>query len=428
MAARGTTESSAGGTARAATSGAPDRAALAAPRTTLVVAAVLVVALSLRGPIVAVAPVLGRLTEDLGLDPAAAGLLTTIPVVCFAVAAPLASALIARVGPAAAVWWCLAGVTAGTVLRASGGTELVLAGTAVIGTAITVGNIVVPVIIRRSVPPSRSGTVTGAYTAALNVGSMLTSLGTEPLAQLLGWRAATTSWAVLAVLGALLWGAATVRRAPLPVDPPRERGAGDEPAAPAALHRPAWAPAVLTVGFGAQAFSYYGLTAWLPTLLADRLGQSPAAAGAASSVFQVLAVVGALGVPALLQRTAPDRVLALVGACWVAFPVGLLLAPQGWLLWAALGGAAQGGVFTIVFVLVVRLSGDDRQARRTSALVQGGGYALASLGPLALGAVHDATGAWTAPLLVVVGALVVLVLGVGAVAVSSGRAARASAL
>ncbi|WP_299037681.1 CynX/NimT family MFS transporter [uncultured Pseudokineococcus sp.] len=399
------------------------RTGRAAPPTALVIAAVLVVALSLRGPIVAVAPVLGRLTEDLGLGPSTAGLLTTIPVVCFALAAPLASALIARVGPGAAVWWCLAGVAAGTALRSSGGTEVVLAGTAVIGTAITVGNIVVPVIIRRSVPPSRTGAATGAYTAALNVGSMLTSLGTEPLAQLLGWRAATASWAVLALAGAVLWGLATLRRRPLAAEAPRERGAEDAPAPTAPAHRPAWAPAVLTVGFGAQAFAYYGLTAWMPTLLADRLGQSPAEAGAASSVFQVMAVVGALGVPVLLARSSPERVLGPVGACWLALPVGLLLAPELWLVWTALGGAAQGGVFTLVFVLVVRLSSDDRQARRTSALVQGGGYALAALGPSVVGVVHDATGGWDAPLVVVAGALLVLVLATGSVALTVGRGA-----
>lgn len=404
-------------------SGLPARAGRAAPPAALVVAAVLVVALSLRGPVVAVAPVLGRLTEDLGLGPSTAGLLTTVPVVCFAAAAPLASALIARVGPTAAVWWCLVGVTAGTVLRSSGGAEVVLVGTAVIGTAITVGNIVVPVIIRRSVAPSRAGAVTGAYTAALNVGSMLTSLGTEPLAGLLGWRAATASWVLLAVVGGVLWGAATLRRPAMRVEPPGERGDREEPAPAGPVHRPAWAPGVLMLGFGGQAFAYYGLTAWLPTLLADRLGQSPAAAGASSSVFQVLAVVGALGVPVLMARSSPARALALVGACWLTFPLGLLLAPELWLLWTALGGAAQGGVFTIVFVLVVRLSRDDRESRRTSALVQGGGYAVAALGPVVVGAVHDATGGWEVPLLVVVGALVVLLVGIGSVALSSGRAA-----
>jgi len=398
-----------------------------APAAALVVAAVLVVALSLRGPIVAVAPVLSRISADLGLSPTTAGLLTTIPVVCFAVATPLASVLIARAGPSAAVWCCLAGVVAGSLLRSSGSTGVVLAGTAVIGTAITIGNIVVPVIIRRSVPPSRAGSVTGAYTAALNVGSMITSLGTEPLAQALGWRVATASWVLLAVAGGALWAAATARRAALPVDPPRERGAAQAAGPAPALHRPAWAPYVLMAGFGGQAFAYYGLTAWMPTLLADRLGQSPAAAGAASSVFQVLAVVGALGVPVLLARGTPRRALAVVVACWLALPLGLLLAPQQWLLWTALGGVAQGGVFTIVFVLVVRLSADDRQARRTSALVQGGGYSLAALGPSVLGGVHASTGGWEVPLLVVVGALLVLVLGVGAVATALARSTPSAA-
>ncbi|MEJ5946538.1 MFS transporter [Pseudokineococcus basanitobsidens] len=396
-------------------------AARRAPQAALVVAAVLVLALSLRGPIVTVAPVLARVQDDLGLTAATAGLLTTIPVVCFAVMTPLASALIARAGPETAVWACLAGITVGVLLRSSGGgTGVVLAGTAVIGTAITIGNIVVPVIIRRSVRPSRAGGVTGAYTAALNVGAMLTSLGTEPLAARLGWRTATASWLVLVVVGALLWALATVRRRRLPEDPPAERGARAGHA-PHVARQPGWAPWLLMLGFGGQAFSYYGLTAWLPTLLADRVGQSAATAGAASSVFQLLAVVGALGVPVLLARSTPVVALGVVGACWLALPVGLLLAPERWLVFAALGGVAQGGVFTIVFLLVVRMSASDRQARRTSALVQGGGYALAALGPSVLGAVHGATGSWAVPLLVVVGSLTVLLLGVGSVAVAAGR-------
>ncbi|MEJ5913001.1 MFS transporter [Pseudokineococcus sp. 1T1Z-3] len=402
-----------------ATTGLRWRAPGRAPTAGLVVVAVLVISLSLRGPVVAVAPVLARIQADLGLTAATAGLLTTVPVVCFAAAAPLASALVARTGPEAAVWWCLAGVTAGTLLRSAGGTGVVLAGTAVIGTAITIGNIVVPVVIRRSVPPSRAGVVTGAYTAALNVGSMITSLGTEPLAQLLGWRAATASWVVLLVAGGLLWAAATTRRERLPASAPAERS-GTAPRA-RVREQPRWAPWVLMVGFGGQAFAYYALTAWLPTLLAERVGQSAAAAGASSSIFQVLAVVGALGVPLLLSRTTPVVALAVVGACWLSLPLGLLLAPEQWLLWSALGGVAQGGVFTIVFLLVVLMSADDRQARRTSALVQGGGYALASLGPSVVGAVRAASGSWDVPLLVVVGSLVVLLVGVGSVALGASR-------
>jgi MFS transporter, CP family, cyanate transporter len=103
-------------------------------------------------------------------------------------------------------------------------------------------------------------------------------------------------------------------------------------------------------------------------------------------------------------------VLLIVGTAWAALPVGLLVAPSGWALWCALGGAAQGGGITLIFSLVVRRARDLAENRRMSALVQGGGYTVAAAGPLAVGALHDATGGWTAPLLVVAGALAVLVV------------------
>ncbi|ROP42766.1 CynX/NimT family MFS transporter [Pseudokineococcus lusitanus] len=395
-----------------------------APGPALVVAAVVVVALSLRGPLVAVAPVLEQVRADLGLTPTTAGLLTTVPVVCFAVASPLASVLLARLGPAVAVWCCLAGVAAGTVLRSVGDQAVALVATVVIGVAITIGNITLPVVVRRAVPPARWGAATGAYTAALNSGSVITSLGTEPLAAWLGWRPATAVWLVLVLAGALLWAAVVVGRPGLPAGP-GTRPTATAGAAPA--RRRPWVSVALGVGFGAQAGCFYGLTAWLPTLLADRNGLSPTGAGAASSVFHAAAIVGALLVPLVLHRRTPRATAGLLAACWLVLPVGMLLAPAGWPVWTSLGGAAQGGVFTLVVVLLTVLADDDDDARRSSALVQGLGYTLAALGPTVLGAVHAATDGWDEPLLLVLGALLVMVVAVGApahVATQQQRAAR----
>ncbi|BDZ48761.1 hypothetical protein GCM10025867_10020 [Frondihabitans sucicola] len=169
----------------------------------------------------------------------------------------------------------------------------------------------------------------------------------------------------------------------------------------------------LTLAFAGQAFGYYGLTAWIPTLLHDEVGLGRAAAGASSSVFQILAVVGALGVPFLALRLRPVVIVGLVGACWLFMPLGLLFAPHLWLVWSIFGGAAQGGGITIIFIVIVRMVTSDLEARRLSALVQGGGYALASLGPLVVGAVHDASGSWTVPMIVVL--VSVLTLGVSGV-------------
>ena len=393
----------------------------------LLPAAIVLVALNLRGPIVAPAPVIGDIRLDLGLTATVAGLLTTIPVLCFALATPFASWVIAKADPERAVSLALLVVLAGTVVRSMPSAAALLVGTAVIGIGITVGNVVIPVVIRRDSSPERVGLVTGVYTSALNVGSMITSLGTAPIAQAWGWPVAIALWAVFAVVAGLAWTYAVGARAAwmrpaAPIEPAPVTGPIDQVLGTGAIHtvpsattepvRPArrlitWG---LTLAFGGQAFSYYALTAWIPTLLHDEIGFSKASSGASSSVFQILAVVGALGVPVLATRWRPRAIIGLVAFLWLAMPLGLLAAPQLWLLWSVLGGAAQGGGITIVFIIIVRIVSSDADARRMSAFVQGGGYLIGSAGPLVAGSLHGATGGWTAPLLVVLCA--VLTLGI----------------
>ena len=374
----------------------------------LLLAGVVLFALNLRGPIVAIAPVIGQIRDELQLSAATAGLLTSIPVLCFALATPVAAALIARAGPERAVLISLTGILVGTLIRSQGGFAVAVVGTVVIGVAITIGNVVVPVVVRRDFPAARVGIVTGVYTATLNVGAMLTSLGTAPLADWLGWRAAITAWAVLIIVAIIVWGqAAGWRRSVL-----GERlSAGDS--RPANVpHSASWRSLtawLLMLAFGGQAFSYYGITTWLPTILHDLQGLDARSAGASSAVFQILAVVGALGVPLLAGRWRPGSVVALIGVLWLAMPVGLLVDPSLWPLWSVIGGAAQGGGITIVFIIIVRMSRSDDQARGMSAFVQGGGYLLAATGPSIVGAVHEASDGWSAPLLVVSGSVLALI-------------------
>jgi CP family cyanate transporter-like MFS transporter len=129
--------------------------------------------------------------------------------------------------------------------------------------------------------------------------------------------------------------------------------------------------------------------------------------------------VGAFGVPLLLRRPGPRGVVLVVAAAWTALPVGLLLAPALWPLWCGIGGAAQGGGLVAIFALVVRHSRDLSESRRVSALVQGGGYVVASTGPTVVGAVHAATAGWTVPLLVVQAAITLLAVA-GTVAAGPG--------
>lgn len=372
------------------------------PRGWLLLACIGLIALNMRGPFVAVAPVVDLLRQDLGFSPVELGLLTGIPVLCFSLASPLASLAGRRLGAEFAVMLTLLGVLAGVVIRSVGGGALVMAGTVVIGLAITIGNIAVPLIIRRDFAPRRQATAMGVYTAALNIGSFLTSVATAPLAALVGWRLSLAASALLALAAILFW-VPTVgaRRALVP--------AAVGSSAPSGSGRVAgvgWLTAGLTLGFAGQAFSYYGVTAWLPSFLSDELAMDTAQAGAGSSLFQIFAILGGLGVPLLARFSSTTAVAATLSALWLTVPVGLLLAPSWWWLWSSLGGIAQGGGITVIFIAIIQFARSQAAAGKMSAVVQGVGYCFAALAPTIVGYVHSVSDGWTAPLFVILGSVV----------------------
>jgi CP family cyanate transporter-like MFS transporter len=64
----------------------------------LTVAGIVLVAVNLRASITAVGPIVDDIRADLGLSSASAGLLTTLPVLAFAGASPVAVPLSRRIG------------------------------------------------------------------------------------------------------------------------------------------------------------------------------------------------------------------------------------------------------------------------------------------------------------------------------------------
>lgn len=369
----------------------------------LLVTAIVVLALNLRGPVVAVSAVLGPLQAELGISAGTAGLLTSLPVLCFGLGTPVASALLARTGLARGVSIALVVLLVGIVVRSLDGLPSALVGTVLIGLGITVANVAVPVVIGRDLP-QWSGAVLGIYTAALNVGSMITLSFTVPIADVVGWRIALLAWGGLVVVGMAVWWYAT--RSPVRMPAADQANASAPGMAGHVRDDRVWwrRPVVwgLTAGFSGQAFAYYGATAWLPLLLHDELDMAPSAAAASSSIFQIAAIVGAFGVPVLLRVCpGPRTVVLIVTGAWLTLPLGLLFALPLWPVWCGIAGAAQGGGLVVVFALVVSRSRDLDESRRMSALVQGGGYVVAATGPLVIGAAHEVTGNWTAPLLVI---------------------------
>jgi CP family cyanate transporter-like MFS transporter len=364
------------------------------PNGWILLACIGLLALNLRGPFVAVAPVVPVMQADLGFSPVMLGVLTSIPVLCFSLSAPLASLAARKFGAEFAVTLTILGVLAGVIVRSAGGPVLVVAGTVLIGLAITIGNIAAPLIIRRDFSPLRQGTAMGIYTAALNIGSFVTSMVTAPLAEL------------LAVAAIAFWTLAVGPRSAFVPSDAVVTGGQDHPA----VKGSGWITAGLTAGFAGQACSYYAVTAWLPSYLNDELGMSASAAGAGSSIFQILAIVGGLGVPFAAKYFSATTAAAALGLLWIAVPAGLLLAPELWWLWSASGGIAQGGGITLIFIAIIRLARNQAAAGRMSATVQGVGYCFGAVAPPLVGFVHDVSGSWTPALLVVLATVLTFVI------------------
>jgi MFS transporter, CP family, cyanate transporter len=375
---------------------APDRGLLR-------LVAILLVALNLRSAIAAVAPVLPEIRSDLDLTAATAGLLTTLPVLCFALLAPGAVGLGARTGLQRAILVGCAGILAGSIARVVDGVPLLLGFTVVVGAGMTIGNVLVPVVVKAEFP-RRAGRLTGLYSAALVTGASISAALTAPFADQWGWRLALASWAVLAAVAAVMWWLTS------PETPDELGGTQRREAVSPWRSSVAWA---LGLFFGAQALCFYAVTAWLPTLLVDEVGLDLAAAGAGASLFHALGIAGTLIIPAVVHRRSRQGWLAVTAAtAFLVLFAGLLLWPEAWPLWVAIGGVAQGASISLALTLVVLRAYRVDVTRRLSGMVQLVGYLTGAVGPVLVGWLYGLTDAWTVPLLTLMGvALAMAVLG-----------------
>src|SRR3954447_7893209 len=169
------------------------------------VAAIVAVALNQRPAVVSVAPVLGDLRADTGLSAAIAGLLTTVPVLCFGAFATAAPRLARRIGLESAVALSLVLLAAGIALRLFPPVGLLYAGSFIAGAAIAFANVLLPAYVKREFV--RPGAVMGLYSASLNVGAAAGAALTVPVATALGvgWRVGLGMWLVLALAALVLW-------------------------------------------------------------------------------------------------------------------------------------------------------------------------------------------------------------------------------
>lgn len=417
------------------------------------VAGIVLAALNLRPAITSLGALLEEVRDGLGMSGGTAGLLTSVPSLCFAVFGVTAPRLARRFGPAAVVCAGMVAIATGLAVRPYiGGTAGFLAMSALALMGIAVSNVLMPVIVKRWFP-DRVGSMTGLYSMALALGTSAAAAATVPMTDALGgdWRSGLVVWAGLAAAAVLPWvllvrargagpgtgdrepaasGASrTGYRAPAAATAPSSATAsrtGDR--APAAASRagvPAPAAAAVTrhapeglritrsrtawalaVFFGLQATAAYITMGWMAQIFRDA-GVAAGTAGLLLAVTMVMGVPLAFVIPRLatrLPRQGP--IVVVLGLCGLAGYAGLYLAPAaGAWAWALLLGVSN-CAFPLALTMVGMRARTGAGVAELSAFAQSAGYLISIPGPLLVGVLYQHSGGWGLPLALMAGLMV----------------------
>jgi MFS transporter, CP family, cyanate transporter len=389
---------------------APAAATPSRLRSVLLVLAIVLLAANLRPALTGVAPLIGQIRTDTSVSNGIAGLLTTLPLLAFGLLSPVAPRLARRVGLERTLLASLLVLAVGILLRSAGTVVALFLGTAILGAAIVVGNVLLPGLVKQEYP-ERAGLMTSVYSTALGISAALAAGVSVPVAQLtdVSWRGSLALWALPALLAAVAW-VPELRRSHRP-----ENSSVQTPHGVSGLWRSTLAWQV-TLFMGLQSLAYYVTLTWLPEILREE-GVSAARAGWMLALSQAVAILTMFLAPVIAGRR-PSQRGVVVGAVALSGSgtLGLLLLGNiGGVLWVVLLGLGQGACFSLALTFFALRAPDSQHAAALSGMAQSVGYLLAAVGPSLFGVLRDVTHAWTVPLVLLLAITVcLLIAGLGA--------------
>lgn len=372
-------------------------------------------AFNLRTPVTAVGPVIEQIRGDTGMSSSAAGVLTSLPLLCMGVFSLVGIGTLRRVRAVQIVTWCTALLGAGTLLRSAMPTPwLLILATIPIGIAMALIQVALPGVIKTRF--RAPGAATGTYVASQSLGSALLAVLVVPLAHAVGgWRPALALLTVPMAIALPLWlrGFRHLRRAAAPV-------AGEV----AQVGR-RWPRGALLLGlmFGAQSICYNGMISWIAALYVEH-GWHAGRAALATAALSFLTIPAAMVLPRLSDRGDRYRWIMAAAAAMIVGLLGLALVPTTlpW-LWIVVMAVGNGSIFPMMLTLPLDLRDDPHDVSVLSGWMMSLGYLLSSIGPVLVGAVRDLSGGFTLALL----ALAVVAAPAGLLAPAARRAGRAGA-
>ncbi|MGI2269415.1 MFS transporter [Staphylococcus cohnii] len=357
-----------------------------------VILAIVFIASTLRAPLTSVGSVVDEIKHVMEINNSVAGILTTIPLIIFAIVSPLVSRVTSRITMSRTILYSTILLIIGLYLRVAGDFSLFIIGTLVLGIAIAFGNVVLPSYVKWYFP-MQIGIATGIYSGTMNFTAGLGGGLSFPLSQTpLGFRLSLSFWIILGIIAIILWIPKARKGAKLEKQTIDETQVKHQKKVNIVKSKLAWMVA-LTMGF--QSMVFYTVVAWVPSILVDR-GVDPSTAGYLLMLNQFSQVPMTFSFPIIASKLKDQRILVVIITILFLTGFGLFFTQSLVLLviGMVIAGLAMGACFSLCMTFFSIRARTSDGSISLSGFGQSVGYLIAAIGPFLIGYLHDYTGNW----------------------------------
>lgn len=377
-----------------------------------IILGIIFVSFNLRAPITAVGSLAEMIKSEYMMSSGALGFITTLPLLTFAIVSPFVAKLYQKLEYGKTMALGLVLILIGELVRSYTNLLGLFIGTALIGTGIAIGNVLIPSIIKLKFP-HKVGMVTSVYTTSMMIFAAVGAGVSIPLAKglNLGWRNALASWFILTALTLLIW--SPQLKATNDDNNGKNKGVGTI-SSQSTSTTSIWKSPIawwVTLFMGTQSFLFYSLVAWLPTIIVAK-GMADSFAGTMALTFQLMAIPATLIIPTLCDRFKNQRGLVLITILSYITGMSLFLFGQTEtliLIAVVLMSLGMGGSISLSIAFISLRSPNSARASELSGMSQSAGYIFAAIGPMLMGLVYDVFSNWSIPIAIF--GILIIILG-----------------
>nr|WP_279011796.1 MFS transporter [Vagococcus fluvialis] len=367
----------------------------------LLLLGIIMIATNLRAPITSVGPLVGTITNSLNLTGAQAGLITTLPLIAFAIISPIAPKLARKFGTEPTILGALILIILGLSIRYLPSISTLFLGTAILGCGIAIGNVLIPSIVKQEFQ-NQSGLVTGIYSVSMNLTGAIASGVSMPLIEKLGWtwNQAFSLWIILAALALLAWLPQLKNKKATP-----EVNVVD-------TNNSIWHSSLawsVSLFMGIQSFIFYVLVAWLPEMLISQ-GIPSSKSGGMLSLLQLTLLPTTFIIPIIAEKRPNQKSLVVISFTLFTLGIsGLMFSSLAVISLSIIAIGIAGGIaFSLSMMFFNIRTSTPKEAADLSGMAQSIGYILAAVGPFLFGLLHDLTNNWQSSLFLLIGMTIIL--------------------